>query len=215
MKKDKLIHCSFDLVDSFVPRVPDSRVKYNGVEYEDSATPRICVAPSILCCLKAMPKTGEIIRWMRAVGMKPIIHAYYLKSDNVHVCTKDEVLDADITHEMWMLDKPLDYYRRDYEIVSCVMEDAKDIFGKPVVVIHDVEIRQAPYTDNLADLIGGLGLEYGDFMRRFQFLTFREFAMNVGCVDELRERREKHLKHKAYESLQRRVEVYRNRGGDE
>ena len=212
-KKRKLIHCSFDLVDNFIPRVPDSRVKWQGKEYEDSKTPRICVAPTVLQCLKAMPKAGEIIRWMRAVGLKPIVHAYYLESDNVQVCTMDDVPDADITGEMWILDKPNDWHRIDYEIVSCAMEDGKDMFGRSVVAIHGVEIARTAYTDNLKDLIQGLGLEYGDFMKRFPFLHFRELAMNITCTDELREKRKKNLKHKAFDSLQRRVANYRNAHG--
>lgn len=212
--KQKLIHCSFDLVDNFVPRVPDSRVMWKGEEYEDSTTPRICVAPSVLHCLKAMPKAGETIRWMQAVGMKPVIHAYYLKSDNVHICTKDDVPDADITHEMWVLDKPKDWHRVDYEITACVMTDGKDQFSKDVVSIHAVDIKRVPYTDNLKDLIEGLGLEYGEFMNRFSFLTFRGLAINIGNTDELRERRRKHLHHKNFESLQKRVKAYREGNND-
>ena len=158
-----------------------------------------------------IPKSGEIIRWMRAVGLKPIVHAYYLKSDNVHECTTSEVMDADRTHEMWILDKPIDWHRRDYEIVSCVMDDGKDIFGRDVVAIHGVELRRAPYTDNLKDFISGLGLGYADFMQRFPYLKFRELATNVKCTDELREQREKHLKHKAFDSLQIRVQAYREK----
>lgn len=211
----KLIHCSFDIVDSFVPRVPTSRVQYAGKDYEDATTPRICVAPSILQCLKALPKAGEIIKWMRAVGLKPIVHAYYMKSDNVHECTTDEVMDADITHEMWILDKPTDWHRRDYEIVSCVMDEGKDIFGRNVVAIHGVELRRAPYTDNLKNLIDGLGLEYEEFMLKFPSLKFRELAVNVKCTDELREKREKNLKHRAYESLEKRVNAYREKQEEE
>ena len=216
MKKGiKLIHCSFDLVDSFVPRVPDSRVKWQGEDYEDAVTSRICVSPTVLQCLKAMPKAGEVIRWMRVVGLPPIVHAYYLQSDNwqinVHACTTGEVPDADITGEMWVLDKPTDYHRVDYEITSCFMTDNKDMFGRDVVAIHGAELRRTKYTDNLKNLIDGLGLEYGDFMRQFPWLKFRELATNVKCTDELRERREKHLKHTAFESLQKRVETYREK----
>lgn len=205
----KLIHCSFDIVDDFTPRVPTSRVKHDGKDYEDATTPRICVAPTILQCLKAMPKAGEIIRWMRAVGLKPIIHAYYLKSDNVHVCTTDEVMDADITNEMWILDKPTDWHRIDYEIESCAMNDCQDIFGKDVVAIHGVSLKRAPYTDSLKDLIDGLGLEYAEFMSRFPYLKFRELAVNVECTDELLEKREKNIRHRAYESLKIKVEKYK------
>ena len=154
---------------------------------------------------------------MRAVGLPPIVHAYYLQSDNwqinVHACTTGDVLDADITGEMWILDKPTNWHRIDYEITSCHMTDGKDIFGEDVIAIHSAELRRTRYTDNLKNLIDGLGLEYGDFMRQFPWLKFREMATNVKNTDELREMREKHLKHKAFESLQKRVEAYRNANG--
>ena len=207
MSKTKLIHCSFDLVDRFEPRVPDSRIKVVGME--DAETPRICVAPSVLHCLKAIPKSGETIRWMRAVGLKPIIHAYYLKSDRVYQPTKAQVADVGWTREMWILDTPKDWHRRDYEIVYCGMEDGWDSFGNDVVCINSVDLKQVSYTDSLRDLIEGIGLEYADFMARFPYLKFRELATNVNCVNDLRKRREKHLRHKAFESLQKRVEAYR------
>lgn len=213
MAKKKLIHCSFDLVDNFTPRVPDSRIKvrWQDRECENAVTPRICVSPTVLQCLKAMPKAGETIRWMRAVGIPPVVHAYYLESDNVHMCTKDDVLDADITGEMWILDRPKDWHRVDYEITACHMTDGKDLFGKDVVAIHSAELRRTKYTDSLKNLIEGLGLEYGDFMARFPYLGFRELAVNVRCTDELRKRCEKHLRHKAFESLQKRVKAYREK----
>ena len=209
--KQKLIHCSFDLVDNFVPRVPDSRVMWEGKEYEDATTPRICVAPSVLHCLKSMPKAGETIRWMKAVGMNPVIHAYYLKSDNVHMCTKDDVLDADNTHEMWVLDKPKDWHRVDYEITDCFMTDGKDQFGKDGVFIHVVDIKRVPYTDNLKDFLDGLGVEYNDLPDRLKPVLFRKLAMVLDCTDLLREKRKKHLHHKNFESLQRRVKAYREK----
>jgi hypothetical protein len=94
------------------------------------------------------------------------------------------------------------------------MEDGKDMFGKDVISIHGVNLKRVPYTDNLKDLIEGLGLEYCEFMRKFKFLTFREFAMNIGNTDELRKQRRKHLNHKNFESLQRRVKEYREDNND-
>lgn len=208
MSKTKLIHCSFDLVDRFEPRVPDSRIEVVGME--DAETPRICVAPSILHCPKAIPKSGETIRWMQAVGLKPIIHAYYLQSDNVYQPTKDQVADVGWTKEMWVLDKPKDWRRRDYEIVSCCMTDGKDMFGNDVVCINSVELKPAPYTDSLKELVEGMDLEYGEFMRRFPFLTFRGMATNVTCTKEIRERIRESQKHRAFKSLSIRVEAYRN-----
>jgi len=212
--KPKLIHCSFDLVDDFTPRIPDSRVIWKGKEYEDCTTPRICVAPSVLDCLKAIPKAGETIRWMEAVGMKPIVHAYYLKSENVHICTKDDVLDADNTHEMWVLDKPKDWHRVDYEITDCFMTDGKDQFGKDGVFIHAVDLKRVRYTDNLKEFLDGLGVTYEDFPDSCKPVLFRKLAMVLDRTDLLMEKRKKHLHHKNFENLQRRVKEYREDNND-
>ena len=207
----KLIHCSFDLVDEFIPRVPDSRVTWKGKEYEDAETPRICVAPTVLDCLRGMPKAGEIIRWMKAVGMDVVIHAYYLTADKVKICTTDDVIDADRTHEMWVLEKPSNVVRRDYLIAGCYMIDQTDQFGKPCIWIAGCNIVRVPNKDNLQDFIEGIGLEYGEFMRKFSFLTFRGLAMNVGFTEELKRMRRKNMKDKAYERLKRRVALHRER----
>lgn len=185
----KLIHCSFDIVDEFVPRVPDSRAVYDDKEYEDSTTPRICTAPSILHCLRAMPRAGGVIRWMHAVGMKPVIHAYYLQANSVKVCTSDEVPDADTTHAVWVLEKPEKVTRRDYEIVSCSMHDGKDMLGRSFVRIDGIKLKRVPETDNLKDLVESIGQDYGYFIKRFPFVTFREFATNITCTDRLRKMR--------------------------
>lgn len=185
----KLIHCSFDLVDEFVPRVPKSRAVYAGKEYEDSTTPRICAAPSILHCLRAMPRAGEVIRWMHAVGMKPVIHAYYLQSDNIKICTSSDVPDADITHEIWVLEKPQKIVRRDYEIVSYNSRNDKDMLGRSFVWIESLVLKRAPNTDNMRNLTEGIGLDYDKFIKRFPSVQFREFATNITCTDRLRKMR--------------------------
>lgn len=187
----KLIHCSFDLVEKFIPRVPGSKAVYDGKEYEDSTTPRICTAPSVLYCLRAIPKAGDVLRWMMEVGMKPVIHAYYLQSGNIKACTSDDVPDVDTTHEIWVLEKPEKVIRRDYEIISCSMHDGKDMLGQNYVWIDSLTLKRVPDTDNLKDLIEGLGLDHGAFLERFPYLRFREFATNITCTDELRKMRKK------------------------
>ena len=185
----KLIHCSFDLVEQFVPRVPKSRAVYAGKEYEDFITPRICTAPTILCCLRAMPRAGEVIRWMKAVGMKPVIHAYYLQSDSVKNCTSSDVPDADTTHEIWVLEKPNNVIIRDYEIVSCNLRDDKDMLGRSFVWIENLTLKRVPDTDNLKELIEGIGVDFDDFAKQFPSVRFREIATNITCTDMLRKMR--------------------------
>ena len=170
-RKRLLIHCSFDEVLRFVPRVPASRS-----EGEENQTPRICVGPSVEKCLQAMPGCGNIIRWTREAGLPVIIHAYYLKSDNVRVDTVPFVADARYTGEMWVLDEPEDWIRADYEIMSCELKDAEDIFGDPIVSIRDVALRQVKYTDNLRNLVEGCGIDYQEFRSHFPSMTYAKIA---------------------------------------
>lgn len=46
MKRNSYVHCSFDLVESFKPRVPKTRVIDKFVS-EEAETPRICTADTI------------------------------------------------------------------------------------------------------------------------------------------------------------------------
>lgn len=61
MKRNSYVHCSFDLVESFKPRVPKTRVIGKFVS-EEAETPRICTADTIQH--KAMlnaQKSAEVI----------------------------------------------------------------------------------------------------------------------------------------------------------
>ena len=73
MAQTKYIHVSFDVVDTFKPRVPKSRI-----EGEDDTIPRICVSNRILDCVNAMPSGPETIQAMQQLGLPAIIHAYYM-----------------------------------------------------------------------------------------------------------------------------------------
>lgn len=206
-KRPKLIHCSFDEVYFFEPRVPKSRT-----EYEDGKIKRICVAPTIRQCLTAIPNAGETVRWIQTVGMPVVIHAYYLEADRVEYDTREYVPDAELTSEFWVLEKPKDWKRIDYEITSCSLIDTVDILGNPLVRICNVELKRTAYTDNLRTLIEGAGLDYDDFRSKYPDVTFG--GMAAGCGMEmallLKEKREKYKKHMLFESLQKRVKAYRD-----
>ena len=207
MKKPKLIHCSFDEVLSFEPRVPMSSVE----GYEDTEIKRICCAPSVEKCLKAMPQAGEVIRFMRLANVAVIVHAYYLESDRVEYDTSDYVIDALVTDEMWVMDKPKDWKRIDWEITSCTLTEGEDLRGKKIIGISNVQIRRAKYTDNLHNLVGGIGIDYDEWKKQFPKVTFRSLATNLSdeIAEEMARRREKHKKHMAYLMLEQRVAKYR------
>lgn len=168
-----LIHCSWDIVDEFILRVPDSRCAI-----EDDKTLRICVAPTIEHCLNAMPRTGQVIRWTRLVGLPVIIHAYYLHSDNVIYDTSKMVGDARFTKEMWILDKPKKVWRIDYEIISCMIRDGKDIYGKDVQLIHSLELKRVPFSDNLKSLADLFNADYSLLKKKCPQMTYRCLALN-------------------------------------
>ena len=52
MKKNCMVHCSFDLVDHFEPRVPKNRIE--GKKSEDGTIARICVASDIRNAINAI-----------------------------------------------------------------------------------------------------------------------------------------------------------------
>ena len=76
MKKNFMVHCSFDLVDHFEPRVPKNRIE--GKKSEDGTIARICVASDIRNAINAIPGGGQTVQLMQQMGMPIIIHAYYL-----------------------------------------------------------------------------------------------------------------------------------------
>lgn len=73
------------------PRIPIDR-SYN----EDDETERICVAPSIFGCLTAIPN----------VSIKEKLHVYELWSSDFYQPGKDQVSDAELTGEVWIM-KPV------------------------------------------------------------------------------------------------------------
>ena len=197
----KYIHCSFDVVNEFIPRVPTTRCKI-----EDKTTPRICVAPDIRHCLAAMPSAGRIIEWTRAAGLPVILHAYYLTSDKVFTDTKDKVADAEFTHEMWLLEKPTSVRRVDYEITSCSIQNGKDILGDPIKRIVNAEIRRVSFTDSLTELFCFSSADPHELK-----FTYGKIAANMdfNTAKRIKTEREQYKKHKAFDGLQRRIEAYR------
>ena len=206
MKRPKLIHCSFDEVYSFEPRVPRSRT-----EHEDDQIKRICVSPTIRQCLDAMPKAGNVIRFMKEVGMPVVVHAYYLEANHVEYDTRDYVPDADCTGEMWILEKPKDWKRIDYELQSFGLREGKDRNGSDITWIYGACPVRHKYQDNLRELIEGIGEDYGKFRKDFPNVLFTILAANSTdkMIQSFKNKREKVTKRRLFENLQRRIENYK------
>lgn len=143
-----MVHVSFDLVDEFIPKVPKQRCKG-----ENDTIKRICVAPSIIEALNAIPQAGLVVRNMKSLGLPVIIHCYYLKADKV--MSNDEVQkyvpDAEFTGEMWILEKPKAVNRVDYEITDCIVKQGVDVFGNEMFEVRFPEIKRVKYQSNIDD----------------------------------------------------------------
>lgn len=141
-----MIHVSFDLVDEFIPRVPKHRC-----EGENNTIKRICVEPSIIEALNAIPQAGLVVRNMKSLGLPVIIHCYYLKADKV--MSNDEVQkyvpDAEFTREMWILEKPKAVNRIDYEITDCIVKQGVDVFGNEQFEVRLPEIERIKHQSNI------------------------------------------------------------------
>lgn len=141
-----MVHVSFDLVDEFIPRVPKQRC-----EGENDTIKRICVAPSIIEALNAIPQAGLVVRNMKSLGLPVIIHCYYLKSDKV--MSNDEIQkyvpDAEFTGEMWILEKPKAVNRVDYEITDCIVKQGVDVFENKMFEVRFPEIKRVKHQSNI------------------------------------------------------------------
>ena len=146
----KLIHVSFDEVEKFIPRIP-KQICPN----EDNTTPRICVAPNVLCAIQAMPQGGEVIYYMARLGVPVIVHAYYIESDAVLMPEQisDKVPDAITTGEMWVTEVPAAVRRIDYEIRNPFVPKRTDKNGtRERFLITYGELKRVRYQDNWRNL---------------------------------------------------------------
>lgn len=157
MAKNKMIHVSFDVVEKFVPRIPIKDARLPG---EDDETPRICVAPSILCCLKGMPSADTIIDNLLKAKLPVIIHAYYLSSDSI--MSNAEILrkvpDAYLTHESWILKEPDKVRRIDYQLTD-PCEVQRTLAWCEHLKYGTCGLKRIPYTDNFDVLYKAAGID--------------------------------------------------------
>lgn len=177
---DQMVHVSFDRVSEFVPRVPENRCPG-----ENSTIPRICVAPSIEDALNAMPRAGVVMDYMRQLGLPIILHVYHLKSGRV--MSSEEITqyvpDADLSHEMWLLDRPEKVYREDYEILDFETRAYTDRFGHEMRGIYGIQMRKCRFQSNTENFLN----ECADESRKEKIRgiirenTFRVVLDNIGA----------------------------------
>ena len=189
-----MVHVSFDLVDEFIPRVPKQRCKG-----ENSTIKRICVAPSIIEALNAIPQAWLVVRNMKSLGLPVIIHCYYLKADKV--MSNDEVRkyvpDAKATGEVWILEEPKIITRIDYEITDCIVKQGVDAFGNEQFEVRFPEIKQVKYQSNIDNFFKVFSRSPNERKMReiFEKQSYRKVLANFD--DEIIEKAKGVIKNKA------------------
>lgn len=172
-----MVHCSFDTVTEFIPRIPKQRVE--GMFTEDDKIKRICVAPTVQQTLQGIPQSGIVMETMKELKLPIIVHAYYLKGGFFYNLTEEQVPDVSVTGEHWLLQNPDSVYRRDYEVTDFLTRRLKDMNGKEEPFLIGAQIKLVKYQEN--------GL---NFAKKFQLnedivssVAFRSLIVN--CGDEL------------------------------
>lgn len=130
-----LIHCTFETVEDFYPRIPLQRCPG-----EDDSIPRICVADSVQNALNAIPQAAETLDAMERIGVPLIIHVYDLESSDVmnSSAVQKYVPDALATHEKWILSRPDSILHQVIRITHWVAEPQTDPYGKTHPVIEEL-----------------------------------------------------------------------------
>lgn len=186
MKKGKIIHCSFDTVEKFVPRIPKHRCVG-----ENATIPRICAGPSVRKCLAGIPQSGAVMYWMQRYGLPIIVHAYYLKCRHVEFDVSEYVGDARYTGEMWLLETPSEVHRIDYEVLVEDFTWVSDPYGYAQRHPIGVKLMRTMFQDNFENLLKNAfdkKENENNFREKMRKHTFRDI---MTCIAEIREIEEK------------------------
>lgn len=181
-KRSSYVHVSFDPVDEFVPRVPENRCPG-----ENDSIPRICMAGDVISALNAMPGGALAAARMAAIGLKPIVHAYYLKGGRVLEgdAVRRLVPDAYATGEAWFLDSPSSVRRMDWLLddpaIICLNQHEQDGADRCYCIIG-AKLKLTPFTDNWDQLFEWFGIpdsKAGETKAMIRArVSFREFMTN-------------------------------------
>lgn len=178
---ENYVHCSFDLVDEFVPRIPQQRIE--GALHEDDSIPRICVSTDVRRAVMGIPQAGPVVDCMQRLGLPVIVHAYYMTCGNVYRPDAEEVPDVELTNEHWLLERPECVWRKDYLVTECRFKEITDVNNVTALFITDLFCRETGYQDNIENLCSRFHI---DSARWPSGITFRQFIANCG-VELLRQ----------------------------
>ena len=164
-RQSKYIHVSFDIVNSFEPRVPKSRI-----EGEDGTIPRICVTNRLLDCINAMPSGPETLQAMQQLGLPLIIHAYYMQAQGIWDTETviNYVPDARCYHESWIRTVPTHVRRVDYRVMEPQFYQTK---SGPLRLLG-AQFKRCSFSDNVTKL--------ADLFHLHDSSTFAELIRKYG-----------------------------------
>lgn len=183
--RKSMVHVSFDPVLKFKPRIPEQRIE--GAYAEDNRTKRICVAPTILRALQAIPQSALVLQYMQRLELPLVIHVYYL-TGIFYKPSVEEVPDAPLTQEHWLLQEPESVLRKDYEVMHFSSVEVMDQNHATFDVVTSVHLKPCRFMDNYENLKNRFGVPQDIGFP--SDVSFRTFLAN--CGEELLEIAGKH-----------------------
>ena len=178
----KIIHCSFDPVKEFIPRIPAQRC-----EGEDDTIRRICGAPTIYQALAAIPCFAIVLKNMQKLNLPIIVHVYELES-RFCICNnmvQRFVPDAKATGECWFIERPEKVKHKAIELTDIDFEYSGNSFILRHVTYH--YLPDPENADSWFNLLYSLYKEFPDLKaikrKREQIaeagISFRAFLSSV------------------------------------
>lgn len=170
-----LYHVSFERVESFTPRIPPCRLRW-----EDAATPRICFCDSIKHCINAKPSGAKCLAAMIAyadhlksgrheVDPEVVLHLYvaedqgegaFLTPEQLAAC--HGVLDAQSTGEHWALSTP-HLKHQTIRVLDAAFGKMVDADGKDGLVLKTLVYEPCQEQQNYLEEVRSLNAELAQY----------------------------------------------------
>lgn len=173
-----MYHVSFDRVTEVIPKI-----QKNICPGEDATIPHICAAPTIGQALNAVPQAGFVASYMRELGLPVILHVYALTGDRLMENHKvqQHVPDAELSGEVWLLEKPASVKRTDYEITDFDTKIFIDVNGNEICCIYNLKARVCAYSSNRENFINEFRPSNRKrFLELFEKYGYRTVIFNIG-----------------------------------
>lgn len=168
-------HASFDPVDRFTPRVPESTCPG-----EDTKIPRICVAPSVAWAIKSIPGIGKAITNLTKYKIPYVIYVYEIKTEKGFLAPDQLVWecvpDTRQTKEKWLLREPVFIKKNTVKLISPLVCDD----GRLATCIPET----VEYADNWKLFCKFFNIPYNETESLRNDITYRTLAQNLDLFDK-------------------------------